>query len=587
MSFSAFRLLLVLVVPSVALSGCLVGGYTYDYHVSFETEETNRIDLDAAGQTNCVDAAQNNEPHVACPLERAAAVWEYPALGILILDAFHLSAIPAEGASQGGQRRPTDASPDAFVDDFEQGSNLHRATGGLAPNVIWPGPGYIGALLGHWDNQDLDGDVDLRIGHNESRSGAPYWGHQILVTNEWAGQEGSEVVAYIEPGDHPQATARVRPDAYSPDVRFTPVYYRGGSPFLLLYRSEGINPIVFLDGSLATPMTITTVSDAFLAPDARGHTVYTPKERTRVDIDRYAALAPGPLEPIYKNTVAPVLGAIGSPSLGSCPNGCRIAPIAAPGTPLAPLQKSMWANDPREWAEGSGNSAAGRHHEFEVEYRAWVDLLPRWSAAIPSNDAVQPQNMPLVRNPDGTATVPPGHFNVEVWSGIWKDLDGDGFIGTASSPDPYEEGTRPNPDSYERARGEFFGIHLGEAGQNPEPFFVVLVPDTLWGPGVHRTTTGVPQNRNESDDTDCPDPVRPQRFCTSKLANPGSTPIRLEVSAETVVKGYHNTRFTVFFPEGSPGFTVCTPALPVVFDGFGIRLDEDVWDCDPIAKWQG
>ncbi|HVL48542.1 MAG TPA: hypothetical protein VM889_08305 [Candidatus Thermoplasmatota archaeon] len=540
----AFTLALLAFAPAAA--------YSYDVPVAFEATEANRAALDDAGQANCVAEALAGAPTAACP--RVATGQAVPAEGFLILDAVYgAEGFGAPVASAEATARDPEADTFALVYDSYHGANLRRTSGDNLPDLIAPGVGQFTAWHGLWDDANGDGAIQVR------------WNNDWLAANEWAPRPDAHIVTYLEPGSHPEAEARVRPSAGSPDF-----HYRGS------FFGHHTRDILFTDGTLLAKRVATTVSDAVLAPSPGGAFPFTPGPQSLVDIDVYAVLAPSPLEALYGATLAGTVAEAGSPSLAWCPAGCRVGPAPLGDNPAAavvgPVAALAWASSEAEWAEGSGNTAAGRLAAFEARHEPWIDLRPL-SGFVPN--IVSPQTGPMLgRNARGEAAAAPGLFAFEVWTGLWKDIGQDGVVGharrdAAGAADPYEGGTRPYPDRYEDSEGEFLGAYaVGPTGARLDAFEVTLVPDTAWpDPGVVLVWYyGFPGQRVT-----------------------GATPVVLQAVYEPggadQTRGHYTFQAFVLLPRGSPGFTICTAAVAIEHVRDGALTRETVRDCDRIAAF--
>ncbi|HVL48394.1 MAG TPA: hypothetical protein VM889_07550 [Candidatus Thermoplasmatota archaeon] len=527
MGFATIALVLSLLAPLVAEAAVI--------DLTYEAVEQDRALLDAAGQMNCVLEAYESTPSDACPT--APTTVAYPSSGIRMLDGqvlmyFMPNLRPCEP--------PRTSGCSAVYGD------LQTSTGGLAPAAIWPGPTAVRAWLGIWN--DADGNNLL-----ETSATPPYTSQP---DNEWLAERGARVFTWIEPGAHPRISDWEKPEADEPDIRyqFSDPHYWGG----------GI--VVMVDGSLLQAVSVTTVNNPSLVPDEGAGTSYTVLEGSFVDLDRYAALAPGPIVALYASTAAAVVNDVGSPYGAHCPLCLVEAPRAASGTPAAEpagrAQAPLRARYDTEWAAGNGSSIEGRLEEFQAGWHARVDLLPIVGFAYTTTtaDAVNDETYDLATAAvDGRPTVPPGAwFHPRIWTGVWRDANGDGYVGHASAPDPYEYGARPNPDDHDHPQGEF----LGWAPTNVDAQSRIagwLVPDTSWGLVCSRVAPT------------CWSGTEPLRWTAKEYIPPK--------------EGTYTTTAAWFFPQGSPGFKVCTDPLDITFRQAGIDVKETAWDCDAIARW--
>ncbi|HVL47195.1 MAG TPA: hypothetical protein VM889_01420 [Candidatus Thermoplasmatota archaeon] len=594
------RVVYVVALAAAALAaGCIENSGRYDlsFDMAWEMREPGLQAHAAAGQLTCLESAALREETLACL--REASPQTYPVSGIRVLDGFYVAAGPRNPADAPGALAAWDPDDDATTGPTTltvgatRGWNPHRATEGLVADAVWPGPGSFIAALGFWDNLDGDAHVDFQM----RGSGTPAFWHP---TNEWAGVPGARVAAYVEPGSHPSPEALVRPTRHEPDFWFEPetilvgsrdetVYYRGPA-------FTTVDVILFTDGSLFRSLEVTTVSDPILAPDARGRP-FTATDVSRVDIDDYAAVAPGPVAALYAVTLQPTMDTYGTPSTGLCPNACRVEPVRAPGTPVADLEGRVWGRYPREVDPDEGSSASGRHADFVANHRAFIDVLPRTSYT--GAGTYQGHGTALVgRASDGRHTVGPGTFALEAWTGLWHDANEDGFVGRATPDDPYEGGSRPHPDDYWQSSGEFFGVWprgLTDYGSFAIlGFNVTIFPDEDWGPsgifigyaGVPVTTTRYTTGQNCERGW-----IQAGSTCIGGRVT-GTTRLPMRLQKDTVAGRDATGHFLAFanlwMPQGSPGFTVCTDdPLSIRFRQAGIDVEEPLWDCDHYPRWEG
>lgn len=564
----SLALVALLVVVSL-LAGC-VAPFRARFAVGHEANEDDRAQLAGAGQFNCVAEARRGGDE-ACPMEPTGKL--YPALGVRALDSFYAAVGLPANPSSGAADLATDPTVGAgLLQDAAAGGNWKRASEGMLPDVITPGFGTFYAVLGHWNDLDQDGDV--RIDLNSE--------NQPLPKNEWVPIGTSRLYSFVQPGSHPTMTQTVAPEDEAPDFsyQFSDQYYSAGPVSSTVVDGHPVGPsnvILFYDGSLLQPMRVTTVSDAVLAQSPDGRFPFTPGATSFIDIDDYATVAPSPLVALYAATAAPVVNGLASPSAGSCPNDCRALPPSGPA-PVSDIVRANWAPYPREHAPGSGSSNAGRLGEYQNAYADWVDLLPLVRPVEGYDLAPRWAELPLPGNESGELTFPPGWFSFEVRTGLWRDVDGDGFVGTADPTDPYEGGSRPNPDDYVHPRAEFVGVEASQLPGRSDSLRISLTPDTNWGPlGAWQTFFGVPV------------PLGGERFCMTGTAaacvGPYERgPINTSASARDASPGLA-TGGPLFFPTGSPGFTVCVENVRVAFSDGPFSVDAVVRDCDHIAKW--
>ncbi|HVL47053.1 MAG TPA: hypothetical protein VM889_00680 [Candidatus Thermoplasmatota archaeon] len=538
-----------------------------------EREESNP----APGQLTCVAPAT---PGCEAWYPTNPAKVLEPAGGVLILDAMVWTGAVVHNMLL------YDGAPQPHF------SGADRETGGAMAPLVVPGQLSFRAWYGYWLDADQDGVIDLNI-----RSGPPTESPQTgsdfeayRPGNEFAtADEGAtrldHLVAFVTPGARPAITDTGRPAESQPDL----VYALPGSNPDRMFRS--FTSIVAVDGSLLEAWTIESVGQVALIPDENLNRPYRVSEHSRLDIDRYAAVAPGPVESIYKATVAPLVREFASPSLGSCPGRCNFppAPVDAAGPAIGAAYgryerevDPALADDPRR-----ASTNAGRLGEFQAAYHAWIDVLPSMTLGAASMTPLR-KNYPLPgKSADGGLAVLPGTLvSFELWTGVWKDLNGDGYIGVASA-DPYEGGNRPQPERYDDPAGEFVPWNARNAAGGTAQF-ITVTPDGTWGQaGVYVfATAGVPAQG--------PCVIRlPTNNCvlTEYLGEQhilrGTETHRRQM---TVVAGTEDGHWTageyLWFPEGTmpTGFTVCTDKTEIQYEAAGVLVPESVRDCDHVGR---
>ncbi|HVL49591.1 MAG TPA: hypothetical protein VM889_13630 [Candidatus Thermoplasmatota archaeon] len=553
-------------------------------HVALEAREPDRGALDARGQFNCVSEALARGGG-RCPAERVETA--FVETGVKILDAYYATTGFASPSNLVDGYRARVENPDSpqpssalfAVRETNYGANAHRGTDGDLPDLILPGLGAFRAWYGWWDDKDLDGVIDIAY---EARAGPSGGVARWLEANEWVPDTAGNIVSYIDPGSRPSYASVNRPADGMPEFAY---YYRGGE--VLDYAQSG--QTLHTDGSLLQTYHVATVTDAFPAPE--GDFPFTPTATSLVDLDVHPAAAPGPLAALYAATLAGPVNALGSPSTGYCPDQCRpTLPLAALAS-VAPVGGLVYAPYPREWAEGSGSSNEGRLFDadgnalaggYAERYQPWIDLLP--STARPGNAGVAEPNGPLTgRSAGGRPAAGPGWLGFEIWTGLHRDLDADGFVGRAGD-DPYRGGGRPIPDDYYNHLGEFIGAAVvDDRGAALDRFTVIARPLPAWPPGaaVHTVLTGTPSVYNQNGCTafnavgcwTVTDPV---------LA--GADPVALPAYLDGTTLGRYFAYNYLFLPFGTRDFAIelCTPVLQFPQAVHGIRHDEAVWDCDVV-----
>ncbi|HVL49449.1 MAG TPA: hypothetical protein VM889_12895 [Candidatus Thermoplasmatota archaeon] len=545
----------LLLGAALLLVGCLTVETGTRYPAHFEMDEAGAAELARLGQRTCLVEAVT-APTAACPEEATGA--DHPATGVLVLESV---------AKTVGLARWPDAdveSGDVVVNDGAGTARMswQHASNGLVAPLIAPGFSDFYALLGHY--RDDESDREIRFNGSTPE-------------NEWVGREGAVIVAYVDPGPRPAYSDRVRPTENAPDFRYVD---EGGG----LYRGQDL--VVVLDGSLLQTLRVVTVSDARLAPDRPEGPPFVPGPGSRVDIDDYAAHAPGPIAAAYA-PLGPAVASVASPSLGTCPNACQVHPVPLTGTPVAEpaasAQGQLFAPYLPEWREGSGNTAAGRYDAYAQGYTPWIDLLLLTGYRYDFNG-------PLLGGARGDdPTMAPGYLGFEVWTGFWKDQNGDGHVGAAPQPDPYEGGARPMPDDYIHHRNEF--VHADPVGLEFDTFNVTFIPDTEWGAtGVFVVwyVSGVWFVPYAFPNPECAHMPLPGDVCVANWYS-GSSPIVIEALRPTwtsdTTPGHYKMAVYLFLPAGSPGFTACTDALELRRFIGDSEVADVVRDCDRVAPF--
>lgn len=553
----------------------------------YELDEEDRTALDAAGQKNCILEAYD---HIASPrCGPFASAQSVPTSGHRILDGelrswgYDYSYTLQRDVSR-GTNEPLRGG----------GTNWHRHSRGALPEMLLPGSTIAIAWSGLWD--DANGDFVIQVRHSTLSLTTYRW----EPTNEWA-PDAATVVSYIDPGSHPSPTSYERPEATTPDI-----YYRRPSPVDSILTHEAASQPVFVDTSLLRNYRVTTVADAILSPSRDGAFPFTAGERSLVDIDVYAALAPAPVAALFEVAAGPAIDVVGSPSLGYCPRGCRAGPAPLAGTPVAAVgggvQAQVWGPYLPEWDAGSGSSAEGRLAQFQANYDGWMDLLARTAYGLGGSAYPVVGDLLGRERESGRQAAAPGWVTFEARTGVWKDLSLDRRIGVlANAEDPYEGGNRPLPDDYYNSRGEYFGARPSgldrynlatdrRDSSKPLGFNITLIPDDTWGPEgvfVHSSIGFVL-------------PIASGAACEGEAVRAGPScyrdrawhytdarPIRwrLETLDADPTPGFFRANDYLLLPRGSPGFTVCTTPLTVDYSEAGLGVAREVWDCDHIARW--
>jgi len=526
----------------------------------------------APGQANCVAEAWHGLETSTCFYEIVKhSKWSSSRSMMRMLDLVYMASGVATQAPESLMEPIGPGTPNNLAGSTStRGGNLHRASGGVLPDVIWPGAGTFEGWYGYWADTNPDGIIRNRVE-----------GDQPTLDSEWLIDSRTFLAAFVDPGAHPQFLNSERPRDTTPDIVFQSAtnygYYtsRHGD----IAQVGGL--IVFLDGSLLQDVTVTAVSDPVLAPD--GERPFTARPTSLVDVDRHPAAAPGPVAALYAATAGPAVNAVGSPSLGYCPGGCRIgpAPLGTAASPVTePVADGLYAPYPREWQPGSLSTNEDHGLAYRDAYHAWIDLLPRWGPGTAEASAAARPGPLAGRAADGSQAALPGYVGFEMRIGVWRDHNGDGFIGVANPEDPYEGGTRPLPDDYYNAGVEYFptaALDPVKPSGNLQNLRLYITPLSTWGPiGAFITTSG--SGTMLFLNTNGGDPLA--------YHYEGDEPIQLELRLDSVVQGRYAATRNLFLPQGTMhgGFLACTQDIGVRFQDAGADVTETVRDCDVIGQ---
>jgi len=497
-----------------------------------------------------------------------------PALGVRILDGYASLPLGVSDPRAVSLDDPGTATSSDFTRANPRSTSVQRTFLPSGPDVIHPGPAAFRAWFGDW--VDLDGDFVIDVVYDAH-------GFARGAGNEWAVASAAttSLVAYVEPGSHPSPADLERPDASVPDFDYevAGVVWRGSVATPGELKAIEIGPI-FVDGSLLQRYEVLSVSDAILAPGER--LPFTPTASSLVDIDVYAAMAPGPVASLY-GLASPTINAVGSPGLSYCPNACRTGPVPLGDTPLAPVagpvEGLVWAPYPQETRPGEGSSSSGRHGDHLARYTPWLDLLPGHHDSLYVERHTKGSAIPFGPGPlrgrdaDGGQAMAPGLLGFEARIGVWMDINGDGFVGVATTPDAYEHGSRPRGDRYDRPGGEYFGADAVDAAGKTAPRLTIrLAPVEDWGPrGVYL----------------CPLSVQVATCLNAPSSHyTGATPITMSATGDPTTRGLYLTTLAVLFPEGTAygGFTACIDAAYVSHVDAGGPTVTAVHDCDVVGR---
>lgn len=563
------KTLLSIATALALISPLAAGGHG---QVVYERDESNPAPI----QRTCVDEALSGVI-LNCFVDVTAPNVVYPPHGIRILDSFILS--PAPSPSYGDSSHPSavrydPSNPDpshvvtqniAILGHLAYTSSYHRDTGGNAPWLL-PGQHDVAAWYGNWLD-DGDGEIEIEGLYDANGNGAGNApGNEFHARSE-------QVLAWIEPGSHPTSTDPRRPMTHEYDIE----YNRKANQLHGAHAN-----VLFLDGSLLEPYVIETLAAGIAKPDEANGRPFTIAPGSLLDVDRYMALAPGPVTTLYQAAASPFVNAISTPGANMCPRNCVVPPL-----PIAPPLGAMdVVFSPYEHELGNGPRAAqpGRGQDYIDDWHAWMDVLPGMTHPTGGVGALR-KTYPLPGLAyDGGIAMPPGFFHPEVRVGAWKDFTRDGHVGRVLAQDAYEGGNRPSPDDYYDHHGEWVPI----SGKAVGPLGFLLTPETDWGPaGVFRFGhQGLPQTNGSP----CLATAPPTTLCVSDLTrNPnwirGSDPILIPPSGSGA--GHMFMTDYLFFPQGTSmgGFEVCFGPRDVTFERpDGSTVTERVSDCDWVGR---
>ncbi|HVL48591.1 MAG TPA: hypothetical protein VM889_08550 [Candidatus Thermoplasmatota archaeon] len=564
----------------VALTAPLVAGAPVGTEPAFEARENNRVWIDGEGQWNCVPEALEHVARDGCPVQPTGSA--RPALGVRMLDDHYLTSF--------GVGRPFESAQDpASGPDAGAGSNLERSSRGFVRDVVLPGAGTFRAWFGWWHDVDDDEVLEYRG-----------TGDAFADGNEWVPIRRHHLVSYVEPGSHPGFATFERPQDSEPDFEYDPgltPYYSARTPSAYF---AGV--ILFTDGSLARTLQVATVTDPILAPSGENRP-WTPTEDSLVDIDLYAAVAPGPVAEVFGVVLGDLVVSTGSPSLGTLAEDGGLGPRPARDTPLegtfadppyGAAVGAFWAPYPQEWRPGARSSNAGRGDAYAQAYTDWIDLIPGYGYGTTgfqfSAYTGQPGPLPG-RSATGGQAMAPGALAFTLRVGVWRDLNLDGYVGVAKPGDPHDGGSDPRADDYASPRGEYFGIPARTpSGDVLDYTRLVLRPFPDWGAaGAFLYYRGQPDVIVE------PSRAPPNPVCYSAngcLNDPGafhvtgSRPVELNVRRDVYEAGLYRSDL-LMLPLGTSGFEIeaCTDTLLVTVPSHAGEVVASVWDCDVIEAF--
>ncbi|HVL47824.1 MAG TPA: hypothetical protein VM889_04650 [Candidatus Thermoplasmatota archaeon] len=452
-----------------------------------------------------------------------------------------------------------------------------RTTG--LPKVILAGASEWGAWYGYWaDNGNgVIDNLDRTIG------GSPN------PANDYDSIVNGEIVVFIEPGDHPTVTSSDLPGARSPDFSMRPPgNMADGSPGNGYWDQGQGWPILFWDGTLLRTYEVVTVADPVATPGGLLRTKDCPENAVKclIDIDDYAAIAPGPLTALYASSAGPMIDALPPPSLASshhfehpiCDPAHGPANQCETTGPLARKIQPPYEN-PRY-----NLRSTNKDYDYNAGPGAWIDTqvaYTLWSPGVTSTVFVM---NPLSTNGysigpcsdfaeenNAQHCVAPGYLELDVRVGAFHDLDQNGWIGQNQGADPYEFGNNPDGNDYDNGikTGEFSGYCAdAPAGEAVKKLRIeyTLTPTgpNGWGPAGVVTHWKFPTNAATgalASSVANGEIVRENTAMTRHYT--GSEPVKIRAYCYgDQANSAYTAEQVVLFPQGTAGITFDITSKP-------------------------
>lgn len=528
------RTVLVLALLLLSAAPAVLAGHE---KVRFEIEEPDRVAREAEGQDNHLTERPVDGP-------------------VRILDSFYHTWTPnPTTAALDRQLEDPDAWPGPFIIEQVYAYQPHRDTNGAVDDILFPGYWYFGAWFGDWYDKDGDGVLDYAC-----RVGVPACLQRS--ENEFWPVDNVAMYGYIEPGAwYGAGSDGPKWDARSPDFRYSWQYtacFAGCG-----YWQSGQFGGVSYDGSLLSHVDALTVTDPMLAPSPRG-LPFTPTASSLVDVDRYATVAPMEVEALYRAAIEPLLLAQERQIDDISANPLPFLPSAAGGTAGRALADYEHETEPGTTSSASAIGPDG----YRESYRAWMDLIAYYDVTVPFVTFSAPDSGLGPAGASGASHLP-GYITIDGYVGVWRDLDGDGYIGSpGASGDARNGGWVPDPNDYRANGGEFAGY--GD---------VAVINATLrptsasgWGPA------GVWVEARFTSPPDVPGAGG------ASVLYLGSTPIPISLHRYGDSQAQYISDQQVFFPQGSAGIPFRFDSAPVLvtFTSGGASVNENVHDGDAV-----
>ncbi|HVL49138.1 MAG TPA: hypothetical protein VM889_11315 [Candidatus Thermoplasmatota archaeon] len=450
----------------------------------------------------------------------------------------------------------------------------------LDGDILLPGPGQFFAWYGFWVDVDGDGLVDYNATCAEAictanpanEFGATKNGTSAGM-NDVGPTPGATIVAFVDPGSHPTIDSNSNPTPQQPDFYYT-YFAFASSPAEYLDRGY---PSIYVDGSLLQTYRVATMANGMLFPDpetARPFTCPDEDDACLVDIDVYPAVAPGPIATLYGSTAAPIVNELPAIDFWAVNSLAHDGGSWLP-EPVKPVAGPTWGTltpGYRLEHEDPGSSAHNVTIEgYQADYHAWIDVQGYW---MQTGFAVQTYNLFGFGGASGREqSAFPGAFAVGAHTGVWKDLNEDRVIGVAPDPsDPYQKGTKVDPNNYHDGTGEWFGWFPSSGCEDQEKavYNVTLTPLAPGGWGTIGVLV-IDYFANEPDRWHVvtgEEPIVVPMVCYTSDPNLG------------VWYGYD----AVVFPTGNRDTSIEIAMSPaeIRYRSNGLNVKESVWDVDII-----
>jgi len=494
-----------------------------------------------------------------------------------ILDAVYAPQIPATAYFAGPVRMYEAAT----------GENMERS------DIILPGASLNWAHYGFWNDTDGDGILEAR-NICSANTGGCVPRNDANGTNEWARDPagllsgpigpdnatyGGEIVSFIEPGMHNDIFSNSRPGPNTPDFRWSwlpPENTRPGqwnSPFYM----------VWYDGSLFQKLTWKTLVNATLTPSGNSDPFEcTVATNCLLDVDVYSAVAPGPVEALYGATLAPTVNSLPPVNFAITNTPTPPEPVVAALEPV----NYAFAPFPAEYDDPRSSAGQVGYENYTQDYHAWMDFTSRY---IVTTGVISGYYESFAfGGPKGNdASSPPGLWGGALYTGVWKDINGDGIIGEyvndawpenenpGSEDNRYYYGWNMEPNNYNDDTGEWFGFFPeGCDGENlTKRAQITLTPaGGSWG-----TVPVLVTDPFMNDPTVWYLPDDPQGVIKGTAS----------CNENDLAIGLWFADFSVFFPIGNEvAFDIKVDPIVINYKKGAVTVKDSVWDVDTILPFE-